>query len=134
MAGHDMEFNDPVFVSLEMELRICVDRNYFRSHVKQALLEVFNSAYQPDGQPGLFHPDRFSFGQTIFLSPFYAAARQIPGVSSAQITRFHVQGNYDPKPLADGFMKLGRLEIPRLDNNPNFPEHGVLRLDMIGGK
>ena len=80
MAGHDMEFNDPVFVSLEMELRICVDRNYFRSHVKQALLEVFNSAYQPDGQPGLFHPDRFSFNQTIFLSPFYAAARQIPGV------------------------------------------------------
>jgi len=134
MAGHDMEFNDPVFVSLEMALRICVDRNYFRSHVKQALLEVFNSAYQPDGQPGLFHPDRFSFGQTIYLSPFYAAARQIPGVSSVQITQFHVQGDYDPKPLADGFMKLGRLEIPRLDNNPNFPEHGVLRLDMIGGK
>jgi len=134
MAGHDMEFNDPVFVSLEMDFRVCVDRNFFRSHVKQALLDVFNSTMQSNGQQGLFHPDRFSFGQTLYLSPFYAAARQIPGVESVQITRFHVQGNYDPKPLADGLMKLGRLEIPRLDNDPNYPEHGVLRLDMIGGK
>jgi hypothetical protein len=31
-------------------------------------------------------------------------------------------------------MKLGRLEIARLDNDPNFPEHGVLRLDLRGGK
>jgi hypothetical protein len=31
-------------------------------------------------------------------------------------------------------MPLGRLEIARLDNDPNFPEHGVLRLDLRGGK
>jgi hypothetical protein len=31
-------------------------------------------------------------------------------------------------------MPLGRLEIARLDNDPNFPEHGLLRLDLRGGK
>jgi hypothetical protein len=31
-------------------------------------------------------------------------------------------------------MRLGRLEIPRLDNDPNFPERGVLRLVLFGGK
>ena len=25
-----------------------------------------------------FHPDRFSFGQTVFLSPLYAAAHAVP--------------------------------------------------------
>lgn len=134
MAGHDLEFNDPVFVSLEMDMRICVERNYFRNDVKQALLAVFNSGLQTDGQLGLFHPDRFSFGQTVYLSPFYATARQVAGVSSVQITRFHKQGNDNVKPLADGFMKLEGLQIARLDNSPNFPERGVLRLEMIGGK
>ena len=61
-------------------------------------------------------------------------ARTVAGVGSVQVTRFQRQGQADPKPLADGFMTLGRLEIARLDNDPNFPEHGVLRLELHGGK
>lgn len=134
MAGHDLEFNDPSFVSLELDLRVCVERRYFRADVKQALLAVLSSARQADGRLGIFHPDNFSFGQTFYLSPIYAAARSVPGVDSVQITRFQRQGEPDPKPLADEFMAFGRLEIPRLANNPNFPEQGVLRLEMVGGK
>ena len=33
-----------------------------------------------------------------------------------------------------GELTLHRLEIARLDNDPNFPENGVLRLVMEGGK
>ncbi|MEQ8651693.1 MAG: putative baseplate assembly protein [Kiloniellales bacterium] len=134
MAGHDLEFNDPSFVSLELDLRVCVERSYFRADVKQALLEVLSSARRADGQLGIFHPDNFSFGQTFYLSPVYAAARSVPGVDSVEITLFQRQGEPDPKPLADEFLSFGRLEIPRLANNPNFPEHGVLRLEMVGGK
>ena len=134
MAGHDLAFNDPVFVNLQLDLQICVSRDYFRSDVQQALLQVFHSGTNADGSLGLFHPDNFSFGQTIYLSPFYAAARQVAGVSSVQITRFTRQGDDDPKPLSDGFMKLGKLEIARLENDPNFPERGVLNLTLLGGK
>jgi len=134
MAGHDLNFNDPVFISLQLDMQVCVSHDYFRSDVKQALLEIFNSGVRPDGSLGLFHPDNFSFGQTIYLSPIYAAARQVRGVSSVQVTRFSQQGDDDPKPLSDRFIRLGRLEIARLENNPNFPEHGVLKLIMLGGK
>jgi predicted phage baseplate assembly protein len=134
MAGHDLNFNDPVFVSLHLGLQVCVSRDYFRSDVKQALLEIFNSGMRRDGSRGLFHPDNFSFGQTIYLSPWHAAARQVRGISSVRVTRFSRQGDEDPKPLADRFIQLGRLEIARLDNDPNFPEHGVLELTMLGGK
>jgi hypothetical protein len=95
---------------------------------------VLGSRTRADGTRGLFHPDNFSFGQTVFLSPLYAAARTVAGVASVQVTRFQRQGQPDPTPLADGFMPLGRLEIARLDNDPNFPEHGVLRLELHGGK
>lgn len=134
MAGHDLNFNNPVFVNLQLEIEVCVSRDYFRSDIEQALLEIFHSKQNADGGQGLFHPDNFSFGQTVYLSPYYAATREVPGVSSVQITRFTRQGDDDPKPLSDGFMKLGRLEIPRLDNNPNFPEHGLLTLTLLGGK
>ncbi len=134
MAGHDIKISSPVFVSLQLDMQICVSRDFFRSHVEQALLEIFNSGSRNDGTLGLFHPDNFSFGETLYLSPFYAAARQVPGVSSVQITRFSRQNDTDTKSLLNGYMTLGKLEIPRLDNNLNFPEHGVLKLTLLGGK
>ena len=117
-----------------MDLRVCVAPDYFRSNVHAGLLAVLSNSTLPDGRRGVFHPDNLSFGQTVYLSPIYAAARQVPGVASVEITRFHRQGQENPKLLADGFLRLNRLEVPRLDNDPNFPEHGVLRLELFGGK
>lgn len=134
MAGHDLEFNDPVFVSLELDLQICVKAEYFRSDVRQQLLSVLGSRKLPDGRIGVFHPDNLTFGQTVYLGPIYEAAHAVAGVASVVITRFSRRGRDDPYPAKDGFIKFGRLEIPRLDNDPNFPDHGVLRLQLFGGK
>ncbi len=134
MAGHDTEFNDPIYVSLEIDLLVCVKASYFRSDVRAGLLEVLSNRVLPDRRRGLFHPDNLSFGQTVFLSRIYTAARQVAGVGSVQATCFQRQGTADLSYLQDGFMRLSRLEIPRLDNDPNFPEHGVLRLSLFGGK
>jgi hypothetical protein len=35
---------------------------------------------------------------------------------------------------ANSVLKLGPLEIARLDNDPDFPENGSLALDMRGGR
>lgn len=134
MAGHDLEFNDPLYVSLEIDLTVCVAAGYFRSDVRAALLQVLSNRDLPDGTRGVFHPDEFSFGQTVYLSPIYAAARGVAGVESLEVTRFQRQGQDESRYLNEGLMSLGRLEIPRLDNDPNFPEHGVLRLTLHGGK
>ena len=134
MAGHDLEFNDPLYVSLELDLTVCVAAGYFRSDVRAALLRVLSNRDLPDGTRGVFHADGFSFGQTVYLSPIYAAARGVAGVESLEVTRFQRQGQDETRYLNVGRMGLGRLEIPRLDNDPNFPEHGVLRLTLHGGK
>src|SRR5207253_3841844 len=34
MAGHDIEIEGPQFVSLEIEMTVCVETNYFRSDVE----------------------------------------------------------------------------------------------------
>jgi hypothetical protein len=136
MAGQDLEINGPLYVSLEIEMTICVRADYFRSDVEAALLERFSNRALSDGTRGVFHPDNFSFGQTVYLSPLYAAAMKVEGVAAVRITTFQRQASPDPKRLAltAGKLTLARLEIARLDNDPNFPERGALRLNMEDGK
>lgn len=134
MAGQDIEIDGPRFVPLEIEMTICVQPNYFRSDVKAALLRVFSNQTQPDGERGVFHPDNFSFGQPVYLSRIYAAAQRVEGVRFVTIKTFRPLGSNSGQALDDGVLKLGGLEVARLDNDPNFAERGVFRLTMEGGK
>ena len=134
MAGYDLEVDGPRYVPLEIEMQVCVKPDYFRSDVKAELLDVFSARVLPAGRRGLFHPDAFSFGQPVYLSRLYAAAQAVPGVESVTVTKFGRQGETSAEALEDARLELGRLEIARLDNDRNFPERGVFRLQMGGGK
>jgi predicted phage baseplate assembly protein len=134
MAGHDLEIDGPRFVALELELEICVEPGYFRSDVAAALLEVLGSRALPDGTRGYFHPDNFTFGQTVFLSPIVAAAAAVPGVRDVQVLALERLGVPSRRPLDEGKLSIGRLEIAQLDNDPSFPERGALHLTMRGGR
>ena len=134
MAGYDLEVDAPRFVPLEIEMEVCVAPEYFRSDVKAALLAVFSNRTMRDGRRGLFHPDSFTFGQTVYLSPLYAAAQKVDGVASVHVTKFQRQGVDDPLPRQEGELRLDRLEIARLDNDRNFAERGVFKLSLGGGK
>jgi len=134
MAGYDLEVDAPRFVSLEIGMHVCVKEGYFREHVNAALLKIFSAGSLPDGRLGIFHPDNFTFGQTVYLSPLIAAAQAVEGVQSVTVTTFQRQGTPDLQPLAAGKLNLSRLEIARCANDPNFAERGVFTLTLGGGK
>jgi predicted phage baseplate assembly protein len=134
LAGQDLELGSPKYLSLEIELQVCVDPNYFRSDVEKSLLQVLGNKISPNGQKGLFYPDNFTFGQTVYLSPVYVAARSVAGVVAVTATKFQPQGVSTTQYLAAGEIKLGRLQVARLDNDPNFPDHGQLTLLTEGGE
>ena len=135
MAGYDLEVDGPRHVPLELAMTVCVKPEYFRADVKAALMRIFSKGWLDDGRPALFHPDNFTFGQPVYLSEIYAAAQSVQGVASVVIAHFQrLRSPDDHQPLDESVLKLDRLEIARLDNDPNFPERGVLKLDMGGGK
>ena len=75
-------------------------------------------------------------GECVSLSALYAAALYVvAGVPLEQVfmmaTPLHSQNFVD---VDDGVLTIARLEIARLDNDPNFPERGVLKLSVGGGK
>jgi hypothetical protein len=135
LAGQDIELESPQYVSLEIELAVCVDPGYFQADVEKQLSQVLGSRQLPNGQQGLFYPDTFTFGQTVYLSPIYAAARQVAGVTSVAATIFQPQGVPPTTIYLDkGEIPLGPFQIARLDNDPSLPDHGKLSLLLEGGK
>jgi hypothetical protein len=134
LAGQDLDFDSPQYVSHDITLTVCVNPNYFQAYVRDGLKKVLGSTLLPNGQKGLFHPDNFTFGQTVYLGTVYTAARKVPGVESVSATVFQPQGANTPQYLESGEIKLSSLQIARLDNDPNYPDHGQLTLVMEGGK
>lgn len=134
LAGHDLKIEGPCYVGLEMELAVTVQPDCFREPVRAALAGIFHAREDDDGRHGLFHPDNFTFGQVVRLSPFVAAAQAVPGVESVRATVFRRQGTEDTAALDAGRIELHRMEVARLDNDPNHPEYGVFRLVLGGGR
>lgn len=141
-AGYDLEIDPPAFVPLNLEIEVCVAHDYFRGDVEEALLLAFGNQRLPRGGVGFFHADNFTFGQPLYLSQIYAAVEEVEGVDSAVVKRLARLHESDPEPdrpattlnIDRGYIPMGRLEVVRLDNDPNFPERGTLRFIMRGGR
>jgi len=133
MAGHDLSVKEPRYVSLEIELDICVADGHFRSGVRSEIQDVLSNRVRDNGSTGLFHPDRLSFGEPVYLSVIYATVQSVPGVERVMVTRFQRQGLDDSTAMENGCIDIGPLEIARLDNDPNNADHGLLRLTIRGG-
>ncbi len=133
LAGHDIEIDAPRFVPLDIAMTVQIKPEYFRSTVKKALIDAFSNQILANGKEGFFHPDHFSFGETVYLSPVVAAAMQVSGVESVKVTRFQRWGQSATGELEAGRIEFERLEIARLDNTPNVPENGRIEFNLEGG-
>jgi predicted phage baseplate assembly protein len=134
MAGYDLEVDSPRFVALDVALHLCVKPDYFRSEVLHAVEAELGSGVLPDGRLAVFHPNKFSFAQPVYLSRIVAAAQAVKGVEAVSALKFQRMAAPDVRSLDTGVIPIGRLEIAQLANNPNFPERGRLMLDAGGGK
>ncbi len=133
LIGHDLILTPPQFIPLEIGLRIVVREGYQRQAVKTALLSELSASVLADGRLGFFHPDNFTFGQTVYLSPVIAAAAAVTGVARVDPLVFRRAGRGEVHALAEGKIELDLLEIARLDNDPEAPDNGRLELAMEGG-
>jgi hypothetical protein len=133
LAGYDLEIRSAQYVPLEIDLALCVAVDYFRGDVVQAVRQALSNRVNRDGSLGFFHPDRFTFGQSVYLSQLYAAVEAVEGVDSLIVTRFRRFGKLDNGELQSGVLPIGAWEIARLDNDANFQENGVLHISVRGG-
>jgi len=140
MAGRDVEVDGPVDVPLDIAMTVCVEPDQLRADVQRALLEAFGRGQLPGGGRGFFHPDNFTFGQPVYLSRVVARAMDVPGVQWVDTSegpdsanRFQRWGQDSHGERDAGVIEMGRLEVARLDNDPDAPEEGRIEFVMQGG-
>ncbi len=134
LVGHDLEVDAPRFVPLLLRLFVCLRSGYQRSDVARELHRVLGRSRFADGRRGFFHPDRWTFGQDVHLSPILAAAAAVDGVASVEPRAFRRLDRRADQELELGVLPVSRLEIARLDHDPNFQEYGRLELSFGGSR
>ena len=141
--GYDLLVRSAKYVPLKVSLTVCVLPNYLRGHVEAAVLDALSNRVLPDDKLGFFHPDNLSFGDGIYVSRLLATVQAIAGVQNVVVTELERFELSEPDPNIDqpgeelpmnSALLLGPFEIAQLDNDPSFPENGVLLLDVRGGR
>ena len=135
--GHDLRLVPPRRIPLDIALTICVEPHHLRGDVERAARRLLGSGLLADGSPAMFHPDELSFGQNVAASRIVAAVQALPGVAHVELTRlarlFAPQAEATATRNAN-VIAIAPDEVPQLDANPNFPERGLLELEMRGGR
>lgn len=134
MAGRDVHVDGGRAVSLNVHLQVCAKAGAIATDLMRAILRRLGTRDLPDGTRGFFHPDNFTFGDSVYLSQLYEAVLREPGVAWVQATRLQRWGRPSAGELHAGVLKVGPLEIVRCQNNKSFPERGRLTVSMAGGE
>ena len=95
---------------------------------------MLGSGRDPTGRPRMFHPDNLTFGSTVYLSAVLAAVQAVDGVRYVEALTFQRLGVPASAGIDSGVLTFAPLEMPRLDNDPNFPDRGTVQLEMEGGR
>jgi hypothetical protein len=132
--GHDLAVRPATYVPLDIVLEVCVEPGFLRGHVKAALLQRFGAHCLPSGARAFFHPDEHTFGEGIALSRLVAAAQDVAGVRSVTVRRLERLFEGPAGEIESGLLPIGTLEIARLENDPDFPEHGRVTFELRGGR
>ncbi|RJO70857.1 putative baseplate assembly protein [Nocardia panacis] len=127
--GHDLAVSTALTVPLDLALCVEVSPDYLTGHVRAAVLRALGAR-----TGGLFDPARLSFGDPVRVSRIIAAVVALPGVRSAEVTTLERLFGPLGNALRTGVLPIGPLEVARLDNDPTRPEHGRLRLHLVGGR
>jgi hypothetical protein len=138
LGGYDLAITSPVYVPIELDIQFSSLPGTQQADVELALIQALSNGILPGGAKGFFHPDNFTFGDSVLVSQLYAAMLAVPGVKNAQIvtlSRLHAAqpALETAANLAQGFLSVGRDQIIRLDNDRNFPQNGTLSVQPSGG-
>lgn len=134
IAGYEVFTPGPRYVGLDLIVVVCAHSWALRGEVEAGVLAELGTGRLCDGTSGFFAPGRFRFGDRLERSELEAAIQRAVGVEGVVSIGYRRRG-YLPEfaPLPET-VAVGREEIIRVDNDPNRPDYGSIRLVVEGGK
>jgi hypothetical protein len=139
LAGYGLEVVGPIYVPLDIALTVCVAPDVWPEAVRATLEAEFSTGHLPDGRRAFFHPDNFTFGDSVYLSQIVARAMDIHGVRWVDARRVNSNNRFRrwastmPDQLDTGVLEMGDLEVPQCFSDPSTPDKGRVTFIVEGG-
>jgi hypothetical protein len=133
LAARETHGMNPRFANLDLEIRVCVAPSSFIGDVKEAVLEALFGRRGIRAKSGFFSPDRWTFGDPLERARLEAAIQAVPGVRAVEQIYIRRRGWFAKRLFGELVYPVAADEIIRVENNPELPERGALRLVMEGG-
>jgi hypothetical protein len=134
LAGYESYAPLPRYVAIDLRITVCVLPEWLPGDVERGVLDRLGSATRPDGSTGFFFADRFTFGTPLYRSRLEAAIQAVPGVKGVLSVTYRRRGSLVVFIDLPEVLPLGTTEILRVDNDPDFPERGTIRVLPEGGR
>jgi hypothetical protein len=134
LAGYESYAPNPIYLSVDLTIEVCAQSGWLDGDVEAGVLGRLGSATRADNAGGFFFADRFSFGSPLYRSRLEAAIQAVPGVLGVKSILYRQRGTFA------GFADLPEVLAPapnqilRVDNDPSWPERGVIRVIVEGGR
>lgn len=132
LIGEDLEIRAPRFVPLEIHMAICARPDFWPEDLRAILEQEFSDGWTPDGRPGFFNPDSWTFGQQLKASQIIGRALAIEGVEhiiSVRMKRWNNVGSF-----SDQITNVNFDEILQVLNDPDHMERGFIDFVIEGGR
>lgn len=129
MAGHQALIRDPEYLSLDLEVSLCVAPGHFGGDVREAVINAL-TGQGLNGAPALLEPDAFTFGQPLYRSAIEARVQSVPGVLGVTGICVRERGTLSWRPFDEPEIKPGANTVLHIDNDPLHPERGSVRVHL----
>lgn len=147
LIGEDLEIRNATFVSLDIYLKICAHAGYWPEDLRHVLETEFSNGYTADGRMGFFHPDLWTFGQSLHASQIMGRALNVEGTDRVillNLRRWYSvtgpsTGNLflSPADLAgteEQLISVEPDEIIQVASDPSHLEKGRIQIEIVGGR
>jgi hypothetical protein len=147
LIGEDLEVRPAQYVPLDIKLTLCADPDYWTDDLWDVLENEFSTGFTPDGRPGFFNPDQWTFGQALHASQVIGRALRITGVDrvlSLSMRRWNagsggglVTVTLTPDMMPENVtekIQVAAFEIIEVNNDPSSLETGRIQFDILGGR
>lgn len=132
LIGEDIEIRPPAFIPLRILVTVCIHEDFWPEDIRYVLEQEFSTGYTPDGRPGFFHPDSWTFGQSLHASEIAGRIHRITGIkhiNSIDLDRWN-----EPTPGPDDRIQVAFNEIIQVKNDPDHLETGSIYFELQGGR
>ena len=135
LIGEDLELRAPRFVAVDLTVSVCLKPEVWPGDLRDIIGQELSAGLTPDGRRGLFHPDNWTFGQSLHQSQIAGRLHQIPGI--AHIQSISMRRRDAPQAGGDtGAIRLDAAfdEILLIGGDPDRVERGLVTLILTGGR